>query len=216
MRLVLLALLAVSIVGSAAAMDLQMKGTPPPFAFTARTAYYCNGVTGENAFYELNTAAYGNAYDVGVGGPLSYLDFVHFGWYTLVGPYEYHVVVYDRVTCTQMCDFGSLWAADAYSAPVQEIVDVCAYNCNVTGDVIVAIRPMSCYAPNDCYPDIYFDTTNALGCGHIVDYSVTPEECSQIVSTAGVVDFLFGIYVDECAPTATESTTWGSVKGLYR
>ena len=216
MRLVLLALLAVSIVGSAAAMDLQMKGTPPPFAFTARTAYYCNGSVGENAFYELATAAYGNAYSVGVGGPLSYLDFVHFGWTTLYGPYEYHVVVYDQATCTQMCDFGSLFAGDAAAGPTEEIVEVCNYNCNVTGDVIVAIRPMSCAAPNDCYPDIYFDFTGALGCGSIVDYSVIPEECAQILSTSGVVDFLFGIYVDECAPTATESTTWGAMKALYR
>jgi hypothetical protein len=216
MRLLLFALLAVTLVGSAAATDFQIKpGSSTPLNFSPRTAYYCNGTVGENAFYQWNDTAYGNAYDVGVGGPLSYLDFFHNG-YGLAGPYEYHVVVYDSATCTQMCDFGSLFAGDAAAGATEEIVDVCAYNCFVTGAVIVALRPMTCLAANDCYPDLMWDATGALGCGSIIDYSTTPEGCFQVLSANGIVDFLFGIYVDECPPTATESTTWGSVKGLYR
>ncbi len=176
MRLLLFVLLAVAMVGSASAIDLQIKAGPPTsINFQARTPFYCNGAVGQNAFYQLNTAAYGNAYDVGVGGPLSYLDFVHNG-YGFAGPYSYNVVVYDQATCTQVCNFGPLSAGDAAAGPVQEVVDVCSYSCNVTGAVIVALRPLSCLAANDCYPDIMWDYTGALGCGSVIDYTTTPEE----------------------------------------
>lgn len=227
MRLLLFVLLAVTLVGSASAIDFSTKADSPAYQLTSRVGLYCSGINFDSAFFQDGQAIYGNTFDVGAGGPLSYLDFTHYG-YGFSGPYNYTLFVYDPATCTELASVPGLVAGDAGSSPVEEIVDLCAYNVSVTGIVLVGLQPLTCYAVGDCYPDIAFDwngdgdTPGTIdGCGSIVDLSTVPPGCFQITATdtsgaSQVVDFLFGIWVDECPPTATQPTTWGNVKGLYR
>lgn len=228
MRLVLFALLIATMVGSAAAVDLSTKGAShPAYQQGTRTGVYCLGVNFDSAFYNQPDTVYGNVLDVGVGGPFSYLDFIHYGYGT-PGPYNYNIRVYDPVTCTQVCSIGPLVAADAAAVPVEEILDVCSYGCNLTGQVLVGIEDLTCFfigtpVPWDCYPDLVFDydaetpSPAVSGCGAIVDMSVDPDECGYVTADGFPVDFLLGVYVDECEPpVATEPVTWGQVKGLYR
>lgn len=228
MRLLLFVLLAVTLVGSASAIDLTTKANSPEYQVTSRVGLYCSGVNFDSAFYQSGDAVYGNTFDVGVGGPLSYLDFIHYG-YGFAGPYDFNLFVYDPATCTELAMIPGLVASDAGSAPVEDILDVCEYNVAVTGIVLVGVQGLDCYAPGDCYPDLAFDwngdgeTPGTIdGCGSVVDLTEVPPGCYQITATDGagvaqVVDFLFGIWVDECPPpVATEETTWGAMKALYR
>jgi hypothetical protein len=226
MRLVLLVLLVTVMVGSAAAVDLATKPGGPAYQQGSRTGFYCAGINFDSAFYMQKDVVYGNVMDVGVGGPFSFIDFIHYGYGT-PGPYSYMIRAYDPTTCTEICSIGPLSAADAASTPAEEIVDLCQYGCNLTGTVFVGIEALTCYTypspPWDCYPDVAFDYDGetpdpaVAGCGMVVDRTVSPNACEYILAD-GVypVDFLLGIYVDECAPTATETVTWGQVKGLYR
>jgi len=225
MRLVLIALLVLTMAGAASAADLT-KGTP---GFTShytpsRVVIMCAGANLDNAFYERPLSVYGNAFDLGAtAAPLTNFDFIHYG-YGFAGPYDYNLWVYDATTCTPVGSVLGLQAADAASAPVEELVDLCPYNIIASGAVIVGVEPLSCLAATDCYPDVMFDqTTPPDGCGSRVD--LTTNTCYQITASSGVVDFVCSVTFDECAPPVTgacclpsgvcEVLTQAACTGLY-
>lgn len=197
MRLVLIALLVLTMAGAAGAADLTKDQGGSDIQMT-RTFNYCTGTDDDNGFYQNGIYAYGNALSLGAtAGPLTTLDFFHNG-YGFSGPYDYTLYVYDAVTCTVIGSIPGLTAADAAAGTIEEIVDLCPYNLVASGDVIVAIHPQSCYVPTDCYPDVEFDYTAPVdGCGSRVEVGV-PDTCVQILSSSGVVDFLLGVVFNEC------------------
>lgn len=198
MRLVLIALLVLTLAGAASAADLTKDQATGDLQF--RSSHFCTGAYDSNAFYQYAIYAYGNALSVGTGGPLTTLDFVHNG-YGFAGPYNYTLWVYDEATCTVVGSIPGLVAPDAAAGSIQTLVDLCPYDLAVSGDIIVAIQGQSCYNATDCYPDVEFDyAPNPVdGCGMRIEVGV-PNTCVQILSTNGVVDFLLGVVVDECAP----------------
>lgn len=201
MRLVLVGLLVLVMAGAANAADLS-KGNDGVSAQleASRSLIYCAGVNFDSAFYQDALYAYGNALSVGAGAHvLTTLDFVHYG-YGFSGPYDYDLLVYDAATCTVVGEVTGLVASDAAANNVQELVDLCPYNLVVTGDLLVLIHPLTCLSPTDCYPDVGMDfSTPPDGCGSRAEVGV-PGTCVQILSSSGVVDFLQGITIDECAP----------------
>lgn len=199
MRLVLIALLVLTMAGAAGAADLSrdQAGTGQQVSHS-RSLVYCVGSNYDNAFYENGIYAYGNALTMDGSGPLTTLDFYHDG-YGFVGPYDYTLFVYDAATCTVIGSVPGLVAGDAAAGLIEEVVDLCPYDLAVTGDIVVAIQPQSCIVPTDCYPDIGFDvTTPPAGCGMRATVGVDGS-CVQILSTSGVVDFLLGVTFNECA-----------------
>src|SRR5512143_2664564 len=89
MRLAILMLLCVAVAAPAMAVDL--KGYVHHQAPGPRVLYQCDDGWLDNAYYENQGYVYGNAFNVGAGGPLSYVDFWHFGWYTWSGPSQYNL-----------------------------------------------------------------------------------------------------------------------------
>lgn len=212
MRLVLLALLIVTMAGSAAAMDFTATAKPTGDASQLQATRYgvaCAGINFDSAFYQDDTKIFGNQMDAGAGGQLTTLNFKHKG-YGFSGPYSYNLFVYDFATCTQVyAEFG-LTAADAAAGAVTEVVDLTPYNWSVTGFFFIGIQPLTCLAVGDCYPDVGFDY-DALtpapvvsGCGSAVDLTdpLAPW-CYAITTTDPLpVDFLMNVAIaDPPAPT---------------
>jgi len=214
MRLVLLALLIVTMVGSASAMDYRAR--PDGTGLQANTytplAIGCNGINFDSALYQSDAAIYGNQLDAGDGGILQTLSFQHNG-YGFAGPYNYKLSVWDFGTCTQLYPEADLIAADAAAAKVTEIVPLTSYGWAVTSYFFIGIQPLTCNAPGDCYPDVGFEydyKTNppsAIGCGSVVDLADPAlPTCWQLSVTASdnvayVIDYL--MTVDLVAPAVT-------------
>jgi len=177
-----------------------------------RMFYQCDDGNLDNGYYENQYVAYGNAFDVSASpGPLSWISFVHFGWFTLHGPYNYNIRVYDDLTCTQMCLIGPLEAADAYDHDEIEMEDLCTYQCMLTGPSAITVEPLSCYSSTDCYPDLYFDQTGPMdGCDRIID--INAPDCTPVLNG----DFVLQVTVDECTPVPAEQVNWGTLKAIYR
>ena len=212
MRFAIQGLLVVLLVGAIAAPALAVdtKGYVHHQVVGPRVYYQCDDGWLDNAYYQNQGYVYGNAFDVGAGGPLSYVDFFHFGWYTWSGPSQYNLRIYDDLTCTLITTIGPYTADDAYDHDVEQIQDLCPAGVVVTGQVGVLLEPLSCAAPSDCYPDVYFDQTgNFDGCDRV--FPISAPSCTPYMNG----DFVFRIGVDECE-TATKSVSWGGVKALYR
>ena len=203
--------LAVVLAVPAFAADIKTPNLHDAPFNNGRVAFVCDDDVLENAYFENELTAYGNAFDVGAGGPLSVVGFWHYGWFTQVGPYDYNLKVYDEATCTEIASIP-LEAADAFDHDEFEEEDLCAYGVNVSGQIVVAVEPLSCAGPTDCYPDVYFERIAPINaCSRIVDVA-TGAGCD----VANQDDFLLRITVDECGGTPTEDNTWGGVKNLYR
>jgi hypothetical protein len=204
----------VIVAGSANALDMK---SATPLGHTgdgsSRVAYACDDGNLDNAYFQASAAAYGNAFDVGAGGPLSRVEFWHYGWFTVVGPYDYDLKVYDETTCTEIASIP-LVAADAFDSDQFEEEDLCDFGVDVSGPIVVAVNALSCFDPTDCYPDVYFDQTGVFdGCDRIVTVADPTLDCSLPVLNG---DFTVRINVDECGSTPTEEASWGQLKGLYR
>jgi hypothetical protein len=212
MRLAIRGLLFVMLVGAIAAPALaaDVKGYVHHQLDGPRLLYMCDEGYLDNAYYENQGYVYGNAFDVGAGGLLSFIDFVHHGWFTWSGPSQYNLRVYDDATCTEIAVLGPYTADDAYSTDVEQLQNLCVENLVVTGQIGVLLEPLSCYQPTDCYPDVYFDQTGFFdGCDRV--FPISAPDCTPYMNG----DFVMRIGVDEC-DTPTQNATWGSVKALYR
>lgn len=194
------------------AIAFDMKGNVHHQApANPREIYQCDDGFLDNAYFENQGYAYGNAFNITTPGPLSTISYWHHGWFTLFGPYAYNVHVFDDATCTPICVIGPLEAADAYDHDEFEVEDLCDFQCAVTGNTIVAVEPLSCSAPNDCYPDVYFDQTGVFdGCDRILNLAAP--DCSPQLNG----DFVLQITVDECQPSPVQTSTWGHLKSIYR
>jgi hypothetical protein len=211
---VLLTLSALLVATAAFAVDFNMK-TPLSGANEIQglsAVLACDNGTAFNAFFQADGAGYGNYFNFGGGSQLSTLTFAHFGWNTLVGPYNYDVELFDRPSCTLIQTIPGLVAADAFAAPTTEVVDLCPNNIVLTGDVLVAIDANSCADPSDCYPDVLFDNQANIQCPVVVD--LTTWICTDLSPQAG--PFLLRVETDTCVPVPTRPTSWGAVKSIYR
>ena len=179
---------------------------------SGRVAFTCDDDVLSSAYFANALSAYGNAFDVGAGGPLSHVEFWHYGWFTLAGPYDYNLKVYDEATCTEIASIP-LVAAHAFDHDELAVEDLCTYGIAVSGAIVVAVEPLSCAAPTDCYPDVYFDDVAPVNdCTRIVD-TTGPSGCD----VGGFLnDHVLRISVDECGGTPTDEASWGGVKNLYR
>lgn len=207
MRLVLLALLIVTMAGSAAAMDVVRPSTGIHFQ-AVRYGVSCAGINFDSAFYQDDTRVYGNVLDAGVvGGDLTTLSFTHYGYGFTNGGlgYNYNVSVWDPAACVKSYELLGQVTANAATAPVTETVTLPA-GWAVTGFFFLGIQPQSCWSVGDCYPDIAFDydaeTPSPVvgGCGAAVDL-IDPLNpfCYQIQTTdLYFVDFL--VSADVAAP----------------
>jgi hypothetical protein len=206
MRLVLLALLIVTMAGSAAAMDFTATAKPtgdPTQLQPTRYSVGCAGVNFDSAFYQDDTKIFGNQLDAGVGGPLTTLTFKHKG-YGFAGPYSYNLFVYDFATCTEMYSELGLSAADAAAGAVTEVVTLPA-GWVVSGFFFIGIQPLTCLTVGDCYPDVGFDYDGLTpapvvsGCGSAVDLTdpLVPF-CYTITTTDPLnVDFLMSVTIPD-------------------
>lgn len=199
---------------AAPASALDVKAFGGQSENSSRAAFSCDEGAQDNAFYQNQGSFFGNAFDVGAGGPLSQVDFEHFG-FGFAGPYDYNLVVLDEATCTVVGTVNGLSAQDAGTTAAQEIVDTCDEDIQVSGNTVVTVEPLTCLAANDCYPDLFFDSTGVVNsCGRIVAGGAGCDTPAQ--SATGPLDFLLRITVDECEPTPTESVSWSHMKNTYR
>ena len=192
------------------AADVKLGNPHQAPESSGRIGFLCDDGNLDNAYFALEQTVYGNAFDVGAGGPLSYVEYWHYGWFTLQGPYDYNLKVFDDATCTEIASIP-LGAADAFDHDELEQEELCAYGVNVSGAIVVGVEPLSCFDPGDCYPDVYFDQTGPFdGCDRIIPLAAP--DCTSPVNG----DFTIRITVDECGGTPTSEETWGGVKSLYR
>jgi hypothetical protein len=193
------------------AMAVDTKGLIHHQVAGPRVAFQCDDGFLDNAYYENQGYVYGNAFSVGAGGPLSTLEFWHYGWSTWSGPSQYNVHVYDDMTCTEIAVLGPYTADDAYYGDVDQFQDLCPEGLNVTGDVAVMVEPLSCASPTDCYPDVYFDQTGTFdGCDRL--FPISAPDCSPYMNG----DFVLRIFVDECGNTPAHNVSWGALKATYK
>jgi hypothetical protein len=212
MRTAIQGLLLVLLIGALVtpALALDSKGYVHHQDSSPRVAYQCDDGWLDNAYYENQGYGYGNGFSVGAGGPLSWIDFWHYGWSTWQGESQYQLHIFDEGTCTEVASIGPYAAADAYDMDQEEIEDLCGSGVSVTGDISVLVEPLSCASATDCYPDVYFDQTGtADGCDRVQDLAAP--DCSPYWNG----DFVLRIGVDECG-SPVEPTSWGGLKASYR
>jgi hypothetical protein len=184
------------------------------------TTLGCDDGVEFNAFFQSSTNFYGNVFNFGaVSSQLDRVEFYHCGWNTLGGPYNYNVELWDAGTCTRIAQAVGKQAADAFncSGPSPSILEVealCNDNLRGTGNVIVAIDPNSCAAPNDCYPDVTFDDQAFITCPFTIAPSGSTGVCTDL-GAQGAGPFLLRIDLNGCQ-TAIPQQSWGGVKTLYR
>jgi len=198
------------VVSSAFAVDYRVgTGNGAPWPQSDRDVFTCDDGTGTNGLYQDNLTAYGNAFDVGIGGQLTTLEFVHHAWYELSGPYDYMLYVYAEDDCTELYAIGPLQAADAYSTYVTETVNLTSYGIIVAGNIVVGIQAMSLSPYGYYHPTVAFEEVPLDNCMRLVDIN-TSTGCST-VSTSG--DFAIRITIEPT--TATADGTFSAVKALY-
>ena len=208
-KLALLAILML-IVSAAFAADYRVgDGNGTPWSNSDRDTYTCDDGTGTNGLYQDNLTVYGNAFDVGAGGQLTTLEFVHHAWQELHGPYDYKVFVYAEDDCTVLYEIGPLQAADAYDTYETETVDMTSYGIVVAGNVVVGIQALSLSPFGYYHPTVAFEELPLDGCMRQVDIG-TSSGCST-PSDSG--DFAIRITVEPT--TAAAPFNFSAVKALY-
>jgi hypothetical protein len=194
MRLVLIALLVLTMAGAAGAADLSKDGSANGSMQMYRTTYGCTGTWDDNSFYQAAEKAYGNNLTFAVPTALTSVSFAHNGWGT-AGPYLYNMFAYDALTCTEVHSLLNQTAPDAADGTI--VTTLALPSWVVTGSVIIALNPLTCANATDCYPDLSFDYTSPPdGCGSVITLptiAVPQAVCYQILSTNGVVDFLLSV-----------------------
>jgi hypothetical protein len=185
-----------------------------PFAGDPRVAYSCDEGFLDNGYFQDNLTAYSNAFAGVVAGPLTTIEYWHYAWFEVHGPYDYNVLVYDEDTCTEICAIGPLQAADAYDHDELESENLCDFGCNVDGNVVVGVQPLTVSPFGYYHPTVYFDQTGAFdGCDRLVDVA-SGVGCDTPFMNG---DFTIRIAVDECdGGTPTETTSWSQIKSEYR
>ena len=208
----LLVVLAVILLASPALAEQVRKGDGglAEFSVSDEITYSCDSGLQDNGLYQDNLTVYGNAFDVGDGGQLMVVEFSHYAWMELYGPYDYNIYVYDEDTCSVLCLIGPLQAADAYSNHVIETVDVSGYGCFVSGSVVVGIQALSMSDYGYYHPTLDFENTPGPLCMRRVDIA-SATGCDTPWYDYG--DFLLRITVGEATPAQT--MTFGSVKTQY-
>jgi len=182
----LLLLVGLAVAPAARAADLTYKTPrPAPTKIGAGISTFgqCDNGVLNSAFFEHDDRRYGNSFNFPSGSWLSYVQFAHHGWQTLHGPYDYDIELWDQASCTMVGAANGLTAADAYDSDQVELVNVCAEQIVLSGDVIVAINPNSCFTPSDCYPDLYFDDQLEVACPWVVD--ATTGQCTDVSPDGG-------------------------------
>lgn len=196
------------------AVDFTTR-TPLPSGTESATGlaavYVCDNGTLNSAFFQDDGGRYGNLFNFPANSLLSSVEFVHFGYNTLFGPYSYDLEMWDLASCTPVAFINGLSAADAYSAPQIEQENLCAYGVLLSGNVIVAVDANSCFDPTDCYPDVMFDDNYGASCPYVVD--ATALQCFSQMGNSGA--FLLRVETDNC-PVPAKKDSWGSVKQIYR
>lgn len=212
----LLILAGLCLATSAMAVDLNKRATGQIPAgttgFTLDANFTCDNNSPSSAWFQADNQRFGNVFTFPAGSQLSRLEFVHFGFSTLVGPYNYDLELWDPTTCTLINTANGLSAANAFSTIQTEIEDLCARNLFASGTVAVTVDANSCFDPTDCYPDVLYDDNLFVVCPIIVD--VPTVTCLDVSDQAG--PFMLRVDYDTCPPTSTVPSSWGKVKSLYR
>ncbi len=207
-----LTLLAIFIFVATSAFALDMRTGPKgmvDWPNNDREVYSCDDGFQDSGLYQDNLTVYSNAFDVGGGGMLTSIEFWHYAWGELAGPYDYMVIVYDEASCTVLCEIGPLQAADAMNDHVLESVDLTPYGCMVSGYVTVGIQALSMSPYGYYHPTIDFEYLPLDGCMRLVDYA-SSTGC-DVPSDQG--DFLLRIGVTDATPT--EDSTFSTIKVMY-
>ena len=213
--LVLLGLLAAS---SAFAVDLKARITVPHSRVQINSRGMTTAVLGcddgyfYNAYYQNSDDRLGNAFSFGAGSTLSRVAFAHFG-FGFPGPYSYDIEIWDPASCTFVTSKDNLIAADAANDVAVEDVDLCSDHIFLAGNLLVALDPNTCLAPNDCYPDLLFDDQLDVECPWIINDASSSPVCYDVAAYNG--PFLLRIEIDNC-PVPAKKTSWGELKTLYR
>lgn len=203
---------------SAMAVDLQKRpsgliGTAPEMASqpTLNVILGCDNGNAFSAFFQKDNARYGNVFNFPPGSKLTAFEFLHYGFQTLVGPYNYDLELWDWNTCTYIGGVNNLQAADAFASVQAEYENVCNSNLIVSGDVAVTVDANSCFDPTDCYPDVLFDDQILVVCPVVVDLDFNV--CYGVEDQSG--PFIFRVEYNNC-PVPVTPASWGKVKVLYR
>ena len=213
MRLATTALVLASLLpaGAALAFDVRPLRTATNPNFTLNVLACDNGID-YNAFFQDDHRRYGNDFNFGPNPvQLSSVEFTHNGYFELFGPYLFDVELWDPATCTFIASADNLAANDAFYGPVTESFNLCPEQLFGHGLVSVVIDANSCYASNDCFPDISFDDEAPGTCNRII----TPGSPNFCQNLPAVGDFLLRVDLNNCA-TGSRPATWGTIKSRYR
>ncbi len=193
------------IAASAFAMDMR-TGTQSMVDWPSdRDAYSCDSEIFDSGFYQ-DMIIYGNAFDVGAGGMLTTVEFWHYAWGEVAGPYDYTLFVMDEATCAVLCQFD-LQAADSMNDHVLEVVDLSAEGCMVSGNIVVGVLPLTVSPYGYYHPTLDFEYSPLDGCmRQVVDFV----GCDTPLDNG---DFLLRITVE--TTTATDGVSFSTVKAIY-
>jgi hypothetical protein len=212
-----LVLAGLSVATCAFALDLRSRGasviTPEvnPGGLQLTAVVGCDDDVLNTAYYQDQNGRYGNVFTFPAGSKLTTLQFVHYGFSTLHGPYNYDLELWDPNTCTYIGGVNNLSAADAFSTVQIETENLCANNLIVSGTVAVTVDANSCFDPTDCYPDVIYDDQLFVVCPIIID--AIGGVCADVSDQSG--PFLLRVEYNNC-PVPTIPSSWGKVKVLYR
>lgn len=188
----------------------HIAGKPMP-TFKVAAVFQCDNGNLNSGFFQDDGTGFGNNFNFGASSNVDAVEFVHFG-FGFAGPYNYDLEFWDKTSCTKITSIDGLVAADAGAVAQLEHIDTCP-NLNLTGEVIVAVDPNTCLAPNDCYPDLIFDDNTINNpCPYYVDLGGAG--CGSLASF-GSGAFLLRVETDNC-PTPTHKGSWGALKQIYR
>jgi len=198
-----------------------MAVPPPPLVAGGQILACDDGVTG-GTLVQPDDAAYGNRFElVCAAARLRTVTFEHFGA-GLAGPYAYRLRLLDA-DCRPLAGTALLSAPDAAAAPATAEVDVAALGWCIGTGFVLALEPLTCTAPGDCFPALAFDASSdgdaSAHCGVVVAFGPGEPACFAPRSTDGrYFDFRLraGVECDDpgCT-TAVTARTWSGLKRLY-
>jgi hypothetical protein len=191
-------------------------------AAAAGTVRACDDGTDAGTLVQRAGAAYGNRFSQDcAAAAVQSVSFVHFGAGN-PGPYRYRLRVYDGA-CALVATTDVLAAGDAVAAPEAVEVDVAALGWCVGSEFALAVEPLGCPTPDDCFPalvvDASSDTHAGAHCAVVVTPADTDPACYAPRSADGrFFDFRLRVVTACHAPgctTALANPTWSRFKCLY-
>jgi DNA/RNA endonuclease YhcR with UshA esterase domain len=151
-----------------------------------------------SGFYQSATSAYGTVFDISQyqTARLELVEFNHFGFNFLSGPYQYSLYIYDWGD-SLIAQIDSLEARDAFGSPVWELVDVGGLVANGVDSIGIFIQGLTVDSFGDVWPTVTTDgTTPPVAGGQLVINDLAAPFASAVVGNQSLGAFLINAWLE--------------------